>query len=486
MTTHRYITTTLPYVNSDPHIGFAAEIVHADILARYYRDVLRQEVFFNTGTDEHGIKVYTKAQESAKDPQAYVDEYAEKFRNLKGTLGLSEELHFIRTTDDHHKKAAQEFWRRVRDNGFIYKKNYKVKYCVGCELEKTDSELVNGRCPIHPNREIELIEEENYFFKFSAFKEKLEKLYADQPDFVVPDFRFNEIKAFVSRGLEDFSISRLKTKMPWGVDVPEDSEHVMYVWFDALVNYISTLGWPENEKDSDGDFAKFWGTLAKPNALQIAGKDNLRQQSAMWQSMLMAAGLPNTRQVIIRGFITSGGQKMSKSLGNVINPNDIVAEYGTEALRYFLAREVSPFEDSDVTMEKFKTAYNAGLANALGNTVSRVMKMATAYLQGPVAVQKAELPHTYKDFLAHYEIKLAADFVWSEIAALERNIQEKAPFKLVKTEPEAAHAIIRELVVGLATIADMLVPFLPQTSAAIHSLIKEHRMPENPLFMRRA
>jgi len=303
-----YITTTAPYVNADPHIGFALEIVQADVLARFNR-LIGAKVAFGFGTDEHGLKIYRKALEAKKDPLQYCKEFSSRFDDLKKTLNLST-THFIRTTDEAHMKAAQELWRRCFKNGDIYKKNYKTKYCVGCELEKTDSELNAGKCPIHPNLVIEIIEEENYFFKFSKYQKRLLQLYEDHPDFVVPDYRLDEIEAFVKSGLEDFSVSRLKNKMPWGVPVPDDPDHVMYVWFDALVFYISTLGWP----DEKGDYSIFWP------GMQVAGKDNLRQQSAIWQAMLMSAGLPNSTQIFIHGFITSNGQKMSKSLGNVVDP----------------------------------------------------------------------------------------------------------------------------------------------------------------------
>jgi methionyl-tRNA synthetase len=301
-----YITSTLPYVNSDPHVGFALEIVQADILARYHA-LLGDDVFFNTGTDEHGVKIYRKAEEEGKEPQAYVDEYAAKFDHLKATLNLSYNS-FIRTTDQKHIAAAQEFWKRCADNGDIYKKEYSVKYCSGCELEKTDSELVDGKCSLHPNLEIELIHEENYFFKFSKYQDELLKLYKEQPDFVVPAHRLNEIRSFVAQGLTDFSISRLKEKMPWGVPVPGDESQVMYVWFDALVNYISCLDWPDEK------FSEWWPSI------QFAGKDNLRQQSAMWQAMLLSAKIPTSKQIMIHGFLTSDGKKMSKSLGNVVDP----------------------------------------------------------------------------------------------------------------------------------------------------------------------
>ena len=322
-----YITTTLPYVNAEPHIGFAMEIIYADIYARY-KKMQGYEVFFNTGTDEHGQKIYEKALESGKPVQTYVDEYAEKFKYLQSELFLSPNINFIRTTDKHHTEAAREFWLRCKASDDIYKKKYVVRYCVGCELEKTDSELEGGRCPLHPDKELQLIEEENYFFRFSKYGDRLLKLYETNPDFVVPAFRLNEMKSFIERGLEDFSVSRLKSKMPWGVDVPDDPEHVMYVWFDALVSYISAIGWPDDEKK----FKSWWPVV------QFAGKDQVRQQAAMWQAMLMSAQLPPSKQIVIHGFITVGGQKMSKSLGNVIRPQDIVSEYGAEALRYYISR----------------------------------------------------------------------------------------------------------------------------------------------------
>jgi methionyl-tRNA synthetase len=480
-----YLTTTLPYVNADPHIGFALEIVQADIIARY-RALLGDEVFFNTGTDEHGIKIHRRAQEEGKDTQAYVDEYASKFLSLKEKLDLFPELHFIRTTDAHHKAAAQEFWRRCLAAGDIYKKNYQVKYCVGCELEKTDSELVDGKCPLHPTLEIELIDEENYFFRWSKYRVPLIEMYAKRPDFVTPDFRFNEIKAFVDRGLEDFSISRRKDKMPWGVEVPDDSEHVMYVWFDALVNYISTLGWPEDEVN----FSTFWGTKDEPNAIQMAGKDNLRQQSAMWQAMLMSAGLPPTKQIVIHGFITSGGQKMSKSIGNVIDPYSIIEEYGTDALRLFLARHIHPFEDSDFTLEKFKESYNADLANGLGNQTARIMRLAADNLSGPVTISD-EQKTLQPPFMAHldtYDYNAACDLIWGHIAKVDAYIQETKPFSLVKSEDPAEKAkgiaIIEKLVGHIAMLATHLEPIIPATAAKMWQAVETNTMPET-LFPRK-
>jgi len=473
-----YITTTLPYVNADPHIGFAMEIIRADIIARFKR-LQGYEVFFNTGTDEHGINIYKKALAKGVDPQTFVDEYAKHFKDLIKALDLSPDINFIRTTDLNHIKAAKDFWKIVRDAGFIYKKNYKMKYCAGCELEKTNSELEKGRCPLHPSTELEIIEEENYFFKFSEFQNKLLDFYHERDDFVIPDFRFNEIKAFVGRGLEDFSISRLKNKMPWGIEVPDDPEHVMYVWFDALINYISAIGWPDDKEK----FNKWW--IEPGGVVQYCGKDNLRQQAAMWQAMLMAANLPPSKHIIINGFIISGGKKMSKTLGNVIDPFAIVSEYGADSLRYYVAREFHPFEDSDITMERFKDTYNANLANGLGNLISRIMKMAEANLEIPVKLTKPILPVEYIEGLESFEIKKAMDLIWNEISIQDAYIQETKPFSLIKTDPAKAKEIITHLVQKLDHIAYMLLPIMPSTAAKIKELILSNKAPIAPLFPRK-
>ncbi|MEK7621893.1 MAG: methionine--tRNA ligase [Patescibacteria group bacterium] len=477
-----YLTTTLPYVNADPHLGFAFEVVTADIVARYRR-LFGHEVFFNTGTDEHGVKVYRAA--AGRDLQAYVDDYAGRFQKLKATLNLTHD-HFSRTTDPRHTNAAQEFWRRCAAAGDIYRKNYPVKYCVGCELEKTDSELDAGRCPIHPMLTPELIEEENYFFRFSKYQKPLLELYRSRPDFVVPATRLHEIRSFVERGLEDFSISRLASKMPWGIPVPDDPSQTMYVWFDALVNYISAIGWPNDLEK----FEKWWPVI------QFAGKDNLRQQAAMWQAMLLSAssvsrdgsaGLPPSKQIVIHGFVISGGQKMSKSLGNVIDPTTLVEAYGTDAVRYFLARHIEPFEDTDVTLQRFKEIYNANLANGLGNLVSRVMKMASDHLPRPAAVKKRAITD-FPDLLeplARYELNRALDLIWRHVGLHDAYIQETKPFNLIKTEPDKAREIITKLVQGLADLAVVLEPFLPQTAAAITDLIRENKPPAKPLFPRK-
>lgn len=455
-----YITTTLPYVNADPHVGFALEIIQADVMARYKRS-MGYNVFFNTGTDEHGLKIFQGAQKENIDPKKYCDLCAQKNIELKGVLNLSYN-NFIRTTDKNHEKSAQEFWLRCFKKGDIYKKKYKIKYCVGCELEKTESELSHGKCLIHPNKEIEIIEEENYFFKYSNYQKNLLDFYKKNNNFVIPESRFNEIKKFTKNGLQDFSISRLKEKMPWGVPVPNDSEHVMYVWFDALVNYISSLSWPKNLKK----FKEFWP------GVQVAGKDNLRQQSSMWQAMLLSAGLPLSKQIFIHGFINSGGQKMSKSLGNVINPIELVKKYGTDAVRYYLLREIHPTEDGDFTYEKFEQRYNSDLAGGIGNLVSRVKGIAknevNLRIQGSkeskfkIAKAKKEI----KKALEYFKFNEAIFSLWQLFSFCDKKINDE---KLWETKNLKT---INDILYIIKESAVLLYPFLPKTSERILEEIK--------------
>ena len=460
-----YITTTLPYVNAEPHIGFASEIILADSRARFEK-LLGKEVVFNTGTDEHGLKIWQKAQESGIDTQKYVDEYAAKFDELKEMLNLSY-TNFIRTTDEGHKKAAQEIWRRADANGYIYKKKYKVKYCVGCEMEKTDSELVDGYCPLHPGKDLEIIEEENYFFKFSALQEKLLELYKKNPDFVIPQKRFNEIKSFVERGLEDFSISRLKSKMPWGVPVPGDEAQVMYVWFDALTNYISTLGWPDNREN----FGKFWGTIDDPNAIQIAGKDNLRQQSAMWQAMLLAADLPTSKQIFINGFIGIDGQKMSKSLGNVISPKEMVEKFGVDGTRYLLLTKGTFGEDNDISWEKMTTKYNADLANGLGNLTSRVIKL-SENLNLEIGKRENIFDKENIKLIDNFDLDKVLENIWKIVAEDNKYIEDNKPWELAKNDKVKFEAVMQKLLDDLYLISQMLIPFLPETAKKIKQALE--------------
>jgi methionyl-tRNA synthetase len=462
MSKNYYITTTLPYVNAPLHLGHSLEFIFADAIARYKRQK-GYNVVFNTGTDEHGLKIYRKALSENKNPKDYVDAYAERFKKLIQSLNLSY-THFIRTTDPHHIQAVQKFWEISQKNGNIYKGIYKANYCVGCELEKTDSELVDGKCPLHPNLEIEKINEENYFFRFSAYQEKLLKFYKENPEFVVPESRFNEIKNFVKNGLEDFSISRLKSKMPWGIDVPNDANQVIYVWFDALINYISTLGWPNDLEQ----FNNFWP------GVQIAGKDNLRQQSAIWQAMLMSVGLPPSKQIIIHGFLTINGQKISKTVGNVIYPEEIISKYGTDALRFWILSETQTFEDSDFTWKKFNESYNAKLANGLGNFYNRVIALASKIkeidgsnfeLNKEIENEINKTKKLIDEKMEKYLFNEAMQSIWELIAFGDSYIDKTQPWKNYDKE------IIFNLIVILDNLGAMLLPFIPETAQKITSSI---------------
>lgn len=463
---HKYITTTLPYVNSDPHIGFAYEILEADVLARHWRSQ-GDGVFFNTGTDEHGQKIAGKADEKGISRQAYVDHYAEEFRRLSDSLDLSPDA-FIRTTEKKHIHAAQEIWKRCAEKGDIYKKKYSGLYCVGCESFKTEGDLVDGKCPEHV-KEPEHVEEENYFFALSKYQAYLEE-YLGKEGVIVPEWRRQEALNFVKSGLEDFSISREKARLDWGIPVPGDENQVMYVWFDALTNYISTLGWPE---DSEGNFKKFW---EEGETLQVAGKDQVRFQSVMWQAMLKSAGIPATQCVLYHGFINSGGQKMSKSLGNVISPYELVEKYGTDATRYLLLRHVHPFEDTDITWERLDEWYTANLVNGLGNLTSRILKMSETYgvsLSGS-AIEMSTLGETLQRTL---------DDIWVRISNLDLYIQKEEPFKKIKIDEVGAKQDVEHLLKELHSVASQLTPFMPTTAEAILQAIKENRKPEN-LFPR--
>ncbi|MFT5849779.1 MAG: methionyl-tRNA synthetase [Patiriisocius sp.] len=465
--TSKYLTTTLPYVNAEPHIGFGLEMVQADALARYWR-LMGHEVFFSTGTDEHGQKIAEKADSEGKSRQEYVDHFAEQFSKLKESLNLSYD-NFIRTTDVDHKKAAQEMWKRCESKGDIYKKKYKGLYCVGDEMYMKDSDLVDGKCPNHPNMELQEIEEENYFFKLSNYQEYLEE-YLSQEGVVKPEWRRLEALNFVKGGLEDFSISREVSRMDWGIPVPGDDEQVMYVWFDALTNYVSTLGWAE---DVDGNFKKFW---EEGVTMQMAGKDQVRFQSIMWQAMLKSAGIKATDNVTYHGFITSAGAKMSKSLGNVISPYELVEKYGVDATRYILLRHVHPFDDSDLTWEKMDEYYTANLVNGLGNLTARIMKMSETHL---VVEDFEPFDPTTIDAPATLNLQQAMDHIWSLIQSADELIAETEPFKLIKTEPEVAKGILVNLRQQLLHIGRLLLPVMPETSVTIRAAVRANQKPEN-------
>ncbi len=471
----RYFTTTLPYVNSNPHIGFAVEVVQADVLARTAR-ASGEDVFFTTGSDEHGQKIAQKANEAGKDVQEYVDHYAGEFEKLKKTLNLSYD-NFIRTTDKKHIDAAKELWKLCEKNGDIYKKSYKGLYCVGDEMFLRESDLVDGKCINHPDTEPVEIEEENYFFALSKYQKYIEEYLAKEVS-VVPEWRRKEALNFVKSGLEDFSISREKKRLSWGISVPDDDTQVMYVWFDALTNYISTLGWPE---DKGGNFKKFWENGV---TMQLAGKDQVRFQSIMWQAMLRSAGISATDTVLYHGFINSGGRKMSKSIGNVISPSELIEKYGTDATRYILLRHVHPTNDTDITWERMDEWYTANLVNGLGNLVARVMTLSQKHLPSG---QTDSIVHSTSgnidNILETFDFQTAMNAVWGRIQKLDQEITETEPFRVVKLDLEKGKLLIEKQREELFVITQVLENFMPETSRIISNAIKENVKPNN-LFPR--
>ena len=505
-----FITTAIDYVNAAPHLGHALEKVQADIIARYQR-LLGKDVFFLTGTDEHGAKVLKAAAAQGKNIEAFVDEVAEIFKNFAQKLNISND-DFIRTTDKkRHWPGAEALWKKLEEKGEIYKANYKGLYCVGCEAFITKKDLIDGKCAIH-NQKPEEINEENYFFKLSLYQNEIKKAIESGAIKIIPESRKNEILNLINQGLEDVSFSRPAKDVPWGIPVAGDSSQTMYVWADALTNYISALGYGTK---NDSKFKKYW-----PADVHVIGKDILRFHALIWPAMLLSAGIELPKSLLVHGHITFGGKKMSKTLGNVIDPFYLIERYGTDALRYYLAREIPVTDDGDLTEEKFKEAYNANLANGLGNCVSRILKMAKQYFGGilekPKEIKIAEVPlwknekeifsmsyffeknvwPEYKKAMENLELNKAADAIWSAISQLDGYIQDYQPFKLVNTDNEKTQAILWELVFGLANISWLLWPFMPETAEKIMKAIgisekqktgwdKFQIKPIPPLFLRK-
>ncbi len=490
-----YITTPIFYANAELHIGHTYTLVLSDILARYHR-AIGDTTFFLTGSDEHGDKIVRAAQKINLGPQAFVNENVAKMKELIGELGVSNDF-FIRTSDkDIHWPGAKKLWHALEEAGDIYKGIYKGLYCVGCETFITEKELVNGKC-VHHDTEPEHIEEENYFFKLSKYGPEIKRLLESGELKISPQSKVNEMVALISgtsgeNVLGDVSISRPERAIPWGIPVPNDPAQLMYVWCDALSNYISALGYGSNDEEK---FKTFW-----PADIQVLGKDIVRFHALLWPAMLLSAKLPLPRELLVHGFVNSGGKKMSKTLGNVLSPQEFIAEYGKDALRYYLSREVSPSEDWDLTREKFKEVYNANLANGLGNLVSRTLKMAEQYFGGVVTGDMVSVPpvHTktsaveaagdvaglnipyiitnnilprYHAHMSANEINKAADAVWELIGHLDQFVADYEPFKLVKTDKKAAENIIWVLLYGLREIGEMLVPMMPDTSKIILGLV---------------
>jgi methionyl-tRNA synthetase len=456
-----YITTSIVYTNAPPHIGFALESIQADVLARYNR-LQGKDVFFLTGTDEHGIKVAQAAKNENKTPKGFVDEISEKVKSLKEILNLSND-DFIRTTDQKkHWPSVRKVWLKLKENGDIYKKKYQGLYCSGCEAFVTKKDLINGKCALH-GEEPEIVEEENYFFKLSKYTKEIKRVIERGELKILPEARKNEILSLAEKGLEDVSFSRPRKSLKWGIPVPDDENQTIYVWADALTNYISAIGY---EKEST-DFKKYW-----PADVHIIGKDILRFHAAIWPGMLLSLKLPLPKVIFVHGFITVADQKMSKSLGNVIDPFELVEKYGTEPVRYFLLREIPAAGDGDFTYEKFEARYNADLASGLGNLVARVLTVAEKIkpqliegeFQNPELTEEINnVRKKYEKFLDEFKFNEVLASIWELISFCDKYIDRKRPWE----ETENQTAIIADLLYVIGNIAKMLQPFLPETSEKI-------------------
>jgi len=473
-----YIPTSIVYTNYSPHIGFALEITQADVIARYHR-LLGKDVLFVTGTDEHGTKNAQAAKEAGKTPEDFTEEISKRVRDLTKILNLSND-DFIRTTDKkRHWPTVKKVWLQLKENGDIYKKKYKGLYCVGCEAFVKEKDLVNGKCSLH-EKIPEAVEEENYFFRLSKYQNQLKKIIETGGIKIIPESRKSELLSFINQGLEDTSCSRPREKLEWGIPVPDDETQTVYVWLEALVNYLSVVDYA-----TDGDkFKKFW-----PPDAHCIGKDIFtRFHGSLWPAILLSLKLELPKTIFVHGFITVGGQKMSKSLGNVIDPFELVKKYGTDAVRYFLLREIPPTEDGDFTYEKFEKRYNADLASGLGNLVARVINLAKiSNFQFPISNEFSNsnfqkiVEKTKKDCsetLDEFKFNEALITIWDLISFCDGYIEKERPWE--KSEKQIS--VINDLLISLKNIAQLLQPFLPQTSEKISKQLKTKK--GKPLFPR--
>jgi methionyl-tRNA synthetase len=459
-----YLTTPIYYVNAEPHLGHAYTTIAADVLARHMRQ-RGEDVFFLTGTDEHGEPVAQAAEREGVTPQELVDRNAPKFEDLVKRVNATADF-FIRTSDEQHKKAVQEVLQKVHDAGWVYPGHYEGYYCPRCADFKTEAELIDGnKCPIHLivlEREVE----DNWFFKLSEFQEPLERWYAEHPEWVLPDFRYNEALSFIKQGLQDISLSRVR--ISWGVQVPWEPSQVFYVWFDALLNYYTALTYAPG-----ASLEKFW-----PPNVQLLAKDILKFHAVIWPALLMAADLPLPKQLYIHGYLLMDEHKMSKSLGNVIDPFQIIEKFGTDALRFYLMREVSFGQDGNVSTEGFETRYTTELANEYGNLASRTLAMIDRYRDGnvtkpssppPLSTSFDGLADTVCGRLDRIDITGALDEIWQRVRTLNAFVAAEEPWKLAKDEAEAEHldAVLYALAEGLRVVSILLQPWIPDATAKL-------------------
>lgn len=457
-----YITTSIPYASGKPHIGNTFDSLYGDVLARYYKQ-RGYEVAFSAGADEHGSKIFEKAGEAKQKPEDFIETVVPQIKQMHKQIN-SNYTHFARTNSKQHIVACTKLWKQMGDD--IYKSKYQGWYCVGCEEFKTETEVKenHGICPLH-NKKYEKLEEENYFFKLSSYQERLVTLIESDEFKVTPSNRKTEILNVIKDGLTDISISRPKKKLPWGIPVPGDTTQVMYVWFEALMNYITLLDYPDGE-----DFKKFW-----PTNVQIVGKDNLRFHAAIYPAMLLSAKLPVLKELFVHGHVTSGGQKMSKTVGNVVETEEIVDKYGTDAFRYYFLRHVPSYNDGDFTWERFDAAYHGELANELGNAVQRVASMVNRYQQGVVGEvpDSAHDTDPYHQALQNCQFDKALVWVWELVKGVNVFIETEKPWQLAKqNDDEHLREVLAASVSDMLQIAELLQPFLPSAAATIEKIFK--------------
>jgi len=460
-----YITTAIPYVNGPPHIGNAMDYLLGDIWSRYQKQN-GHEVRFQVGTDEHGNKIAAKATAQSLTPQAFTDTMIPHFESLMKKIG-AEYTDFIRTTNPIHEQAVQRIWQQLQQ--YIYKGSYTGWYCVGHEAFFTDKEVqeTNGVCADHQTP-YQQISEENYFFKTSAFTDAIRTAITDGTMEIVPEFRKKEFLELIKDGLPDVSISRPKKSLSWGIPVPTDPEQVMYVWLDALANYITVLGYPSNP-----EWQQYW-----PADVQVIGKDILRFHAGIWPAMLIGLGLQLPKRLLVHGFVNVGGEKMSKTVGNVVDPHEIIDNYGADAFRYYFGRHIPTLDDGDFTWERFEASYNSELGNDLGNVIQRVASMITRYQAGVIGDSpQAEHDMTaYHEAMENLEFNRAFDEVWNKVRSLNQYIDSVKPWEVAKGLGKDAEAeghlsdILAHCVGALLQIGDLLVPFLPTAAAAIHHI----------------
>ncbi|MDZ7744711.1 MAG: methionine--tRNA ligase [Candidatus Saccharibacteria bacterium] len=472
-----FVTTSIPYVNGEPHIGHALEFIMADVLARNARKE-GKPVIFSTGTDEHGGKIADKAAEAGLKPEEFAANMSQNFRDLAKALNISNDR-FIRTTDKGHEQRAQIIWKALESD--IYKHAYSGLYCTGCEAFVTEATAKenNNICPDH-DKAYEKIEEENYFFKLSKYAPQIAEAINDKSFQIIPASRKNEIESVIKSGLEDISISRPKEKIGWGVPVPNDKTQVMYVWFEALMNYITVLGYPEHE-----DFKAYW-----PANVQVIGKDILRFHAAIWPGMLLALGLPLPEKLFVHGFINIEGKKMSKSLGNYVTPKQILDQYNTDVFRYFFLRHIPSYDDGDFSWDRLHEVYNNELANELGNAVQRTTAMINRYQDGVIGdtPQTEHDTATYREAIEQCHFDRALEEVWNQVRGLNQYIDEQKPWVIAKEgDKEHLREVLSYQAGALLQIADLLEPFMPQTSSKIKAVFEKGVVEpiEGTLFPRR-